>query len=295
MLSICIPVYNYDITAFVRRLHEQALQTNCPFEILLMDDASHEPFRTINRVVTDLPYVRYIQLDNNIGRSKIRNRLADEARYPYLLFTDCDSTPASDTYIADFLPHCRPGVVCCGGRQYEAHKPHDNTLLRWKYGTARECASAAIRSRKPNYGFCSNNFLIHQPLFRTVRFNENLKNCVHEDTLFGIELLAHGITVQHIDNPLIHLGLESAADFLRKTEDGIQNLLTIDALLRDKYPQHVAHSRLTATRNILLKCHLLPLVAIVFKCCRPAMKTHLLGNNPSLRIFDLYRLGLISA
>ncbi|GAB6393698.1 MAG: glycosyl transferase [Bacteroidales bacterium] len=294
MLSICIPVYNYDVTAFVRDLHRQALLTGCPFEILLMDDASDAPYREVNRTVTELAYVRYIQLEKNIGRSKIRNRLAEDARHPYLLFTDCDSATASQSYIANYLPFCRPGVVCCGGRQYEAEKPAGDTFLRWKYGTARECAPACVRSRKANYGFCSNNFLIHQPLFRTTRFNEDLENCVHEDTLFGLELLINGTTIRHIDNPLIHLGLESAAVFLEKTESGMKNLLKIDAILREKYPEHIAHSRLTKTRNILQKWHLLPLVAAVFKIARPRMKKHLLGKNPSLRIFDLYKLGLIS-
>jgi hypothetical protein len=35
-------------------------------------------------------------------------------------------------------------------------------------------------------------------------------------------------------------------------------------------------------------------VAAVFKIARQSMKKHLLGKNPSLRIFDLYKLGLIS-
>jgi len=294
MLSICIPVYNYDVCRLALDLHLQSEKTGYPFEIILMDDASDEEFRKINQAI-NLENVRYIQLDENIGRSKIRNLLTSVAKYQYILFMDCDSAVASTQYIENYTRYFGSQTVCCGGRIYEDKKPNDSTYLRWKYGVERECASAAVRNKNPNAGFQTNNFLIHKSIFEKVKFNEDLDGYGHEDTLFGLELLGQGITIQHIDNPLIHLGLETASDFLEKTEAGIKNLLKVEMLLREKYPEYINHSKLMRTKLFLQKFHLTGLVSKLFNIVRRSMKNHLLGEKPSLRIFDLYRLGMLSS
>ena len=292
MLSICIPVYNYDVGSLVRDLHFQAVNAGYPFEIIIMDDASDERFREINQVI-DLKDVRYIQLNENIGRAKIRNRLAGEANFSNLLFMDCDSAVSSPAYIDNYTHFFDSMVVCCGGRIYEDKKPEDSTYLRWKYGVNRECASASERKKNPNAGFQTNNFLIHKSIFERVKFNENLTGYGHEDTLFGLELLKQGITIQHIDNPLIHLGLENASDFLEKTENGVKNLYQVELLLRENYPEYVNHSNLMRAKLFLQKYHLSGFVSKLFGMMRRPMKNNLLSKNPSLMIFDFYRLGLL--
>ena len=184
-------------------------------------------------------------------------------------------------------------TVCCGGRIYEDKKPSDSTYLRWKYGKERECALASERSKNPNAGFQTNNFLIHKNIFEKVKFNEDLTGYGHEDTLFGLELLNQKIIITHIDNPLIHLGLESAYDFLEKTENGIENLYRIELLLREKYPEYINHSRLMRAKLTLQKYHLSGFVSKLFSIMRKQMRNNLLSKNPSLMIFDFYRLGLL--
>ena len=292
MLSICIPVYNYDVGCLTRDLHLQAEEAGYPFEIILMDDASDERFRKTNQAI-DLESVRYIQLNENIGRAKIRNRLAEEAKFPCLLFMDCDSAVASLQYTKNYTPFFGSPCVCCGGRIYEEIKPEDFTFLRWKYGVKRECTSAQERSKNPNAGFQTNNFLIHKSIFEKVKFNEDLDGYGHEDTLFGLELLGQGTIIRHINNPLIHLGLESASDFLKKTENGVKNLYKIELLLREKYPDYINHSRLMGSKLFLQKYYLLGVAAWLFRLFCRQMKNNLLSKKPSLLIFDLYRLGLL--
>ena len=292
MLSICIPVYNYDVGSLARKLNFHALGAGYPFEIILMDDASDERFREMNQAI-DLKALRYIQLNENIGRAKIRNRLAEVANFSNLLFMDCDSAVSSPAYIKNYAPFFDFQTVCCGGRIYEDEKPDDLTYLRWKYGAKRECASASERSKNPNAGFQTNNFLIHKNIFEKVKFNEDLTGYGHEDTLFGLELLKQEITIQHIDNPLIHLGLENASDFLEKTENGIKNLYRVEVLLREKYPEYVNHSNLMRAKLFLQKHHLSGFVSKLFGMMRRQMKNNLLSKNPSLMIFDFYRLGLL--
>jgi len=292
MLSICIPIYNYDVRRLVKELHLQAEKTSYPYEILLIDDASDEKFREMNQAI-DLETVRYIQLNENIGRSKIRNCLAEEAKYSCLLFMDCDSAVASPQYIENYIRFFDSQTICCGGRIYEDKKPADSTYLRWKYGVARECTPAAERRKDPNAGFQTNNFLIHRNIFEKVKFNEELDGYGHEDTLFGLELKGKGIIIQHTDNPLIHLGLESASNFLKKTENGIANLHKVELILREKYPEYVNHSRLMRSKLFLQKFHFSGIASILFRIMRNPMKNNLLSKKPSLFIFDLYRLGAL--
>jgi len=292
MLSICIPIFNYEVGCLVRDLHLQAEKSGYPYEILLMDDASDKKFREINQAI-ELEGVRYVQLNENIGRAKIRNRLAGEAKYSLLLFMDCDSAVASSSYIENYTRFFESPTICCGGRIYERKKPTDSTYLRWKYGVERECAPALERIKAPNAGFQTNNFLIHKSIFEKVKFNEDLKGYGHEDTLFGLELLRQGIIIRHIDNPLIHLGLETASDFLEKTVNGVDNLYRIELLLREKYPEYINHSRLMRSKLSLQKYHLSSFASKLFGIMRRSMKNNLLSKNPSLMIFDFYRLGLL--
>ncbi len=292
MISICIPIYNYDITQLVNKLYCQAETCGIEFEILAIDDASEEKYRRLNSHIL-LPHFRYIQLSENIGRSKIRNLLAKEACQPYLIFMDCDSDVADEQYIQRYLSVCKPCIVCCGGTIYNTTPPTDETYLRWLYGIHREALTAAERNKNTNSGFRTHNFLIDKTVFQTVQFNTELEGYGHEDTYWGLELGQKGFSILHIDNPLIHLGLESAEIFLAKTEKSIENLIVINRLLKKNYPQLVNHSRLVYTANTLQRFHLKGIVKILFKLCKQAMKKNLLGKNPKLKIFDLYKLGYL--
>ena len=96
MLSILIPIYNYDVTQLVTQLHQQATATHQPFEIITIEDGSVKHIAE-NDLLRDLPNVTHIVREKNIGRSAIRNQLADMAQYDYLLFIDCDANTSKTT------------------------------------------------------------------------------------------------------------------------------------------------------------------------------------------------------
>jgi GT2 family glycosyltransferase len=257
-----------------------------------MDDASEEEYREKNSAM-DLPCLHYIQLPENVGRSKIRNQLAGQARYPYLIFMDCDSAAPSGDYIANYIPYFKPDIVCCGGRIYEKEKNRDKKYLRWKYGIKRESLSAEQREKNANFGFMTCNFLIHKPILEKYPFNEDLIDYGHEDTFFGIQLREHGFLIRHIDNPLIHIGLEDADIFLDKTEKALRNLLKMDKLLQEKYPRSVKHSSLIRAEKFLQTFHLVSFIAWLFLLFKPLIRMNLSGRRPSLFLFDLYKLGAL--
>ncbi len=292
MLSVCIPVYNFDMNSLVSSLHSQGENLDLPFEILLADDASDDHYKIVNRKLNKLENVRYLQLDKNTGRSKIRNYLADKARYAYLLFMDCDSMTPDNKYLERYVPYCKGSVVVCGGRTHYPTPGDECFRLRWRYGTEREENRAAQRKKKPNNSFMTNNFLVSKDIFEKFRLNELIAGYGHEDTFLGYELKKAGISIMHIDNPLIHAGLEPSDVFLEKTKEAIQNLLKIYKLTG--YDREFANMvSLLKTCRKIKQWKLAFLMRIIFGNFHAAMEKNLLGADPKLWVFDLYKLGYI--
>jgi len=293
MLSILIPVYNFDVTELVNELNNQAKIENVPYEIILMDDASDNNFKNINKSCEQINNVTYIELPSNIGRAKIRNKLASMSKYDNLLFIDCDSKIFNDFYIESYLNNLNDNLVLCGGRIYEISAPVKKELyLRWLYGTKRECANAGIRNINPNNSFMTNNFIISKSLIQKLQFDENIENYGHEDTLFGIELKKNNITIKHIDNPLIHIGLESSDEFIEKTKEGISNLVYILKYYKDKN-QLISGIKLLKWYYIVNKLLLNKPVLILFKISEKYLLKNLKSKNPKLLFFDFYKLGYL--
>lgn len=225
MLSVLIPIYNFDVRLLVSELYDQLEELKIPFEIRCYDDGSYFDFRMNNQRIAAYPNVTYRELPENIGRSKIRNKLASEAQYEYLLFLDCDGMCGENPLIRKYLEQLGPNRVLCGGRLYAKEIPsNSNLILHWKYGSEREVISFQKRAKKPYKGFQSNNFLIAKALFESIKFDENITGYGHEDTLFGQALKARGVEILHMDNPVLHMGLKTTHHFLESTQQAIHNL-----------------------------------------------------------------------
>lgn len=292
MISICIPIYNCDVRELVNGLRYQSEQLAINYEVLLIDDKSDDDIRKKNRALEGLPNVIYKELAQNIGRAAIRNLLAKKAQYRYLIFMDCDAGIYNNDYIRRYAVCCYPEVVCCGGRINLPQPPSDEYLLRWKYSIEREEINAEERSLHPNDSFLTFNFLIDKKIFNKISFDERLKTYGHEDTLFGIELKKHNIHIIHIDNPLLHIQLDCTEAFIRKTEQSIQNLIDIESRLKE--PDTFSNSvKLLKTEKKLSRYYLNSILRFIFPCIRKFLLKNLMGKNPKLFLFDLYRLGYL--
>lgn len=242
MLSVCIPTYRYDVRPLIAELQLQARERKGKVEILVYDDASPADGYYGRADLRNAVGVRYVELSENLGRAAIRNRMAREATYPYLLLLDADGqvhTKFLRTYIlhlADVIARQkspRSNIVLVGGREYAAVPPEDERLqLHWWYGTRRESRSVHLRKRAGWLGFQSNNFLISQHLLLDHPFPEEVAGYGHEDTLWGQQMERAGVPIYHIDNPVVHLGLEPEDVFLGKQREAIRNL----ALLHQQFP-----------------------------------------------------------
>ena len=101
-LSICIPVFNFDVNDLVNDLQSQINSENLDAEIILIDDASNQEFISINENI-QAKVSQFIFLDKNIGRSKIRNLFLKYVQSEYLLFLDCDGKIISKTFLKNYI------------------------------------------------------------------------------------------------------------------------------------------------------------------------------------------------
>lgn len=293
MISVLIPVFNYDVCELVETLHKQAEQEGIEFEVLVLDDASDLDYKKINRSLKCLSHVRYLEEPINLGRSKIRNKLAEIAQYDNLLFLDCDSGIRNPLFIKNYLAVAGKFPVVYGGRLYtEDEKVATAYKLHWLYGIKREQSTANNRNVEPNRSFQTNNFLIHKPVLTQIGFNEKITGYGHEDTLFGYELKKRNICIKHIDNPVFHLGLEPSEEFLRKTREGIKNLKRI-MRINGNEKRLVRDITILSYYKKIETLGLQKAVEYFYKRYEHILRKNLLGSNPNLIVLDIYKLGYL--
>ena len=288
MLTICIPTYNFDVIPLVSELIRQASIINKPYEIILIDDFSNQQTKEINNKLSNK--VTSIELPKNIGRSKIRNLFLNHANYNYLLFLDCDSLIETQDFLSNYFEIIKqnPSVVC-GGRIYDKNPPSREKMLRWKYGIKKESQPFQLRNRYPNKSFMTNNFLIDRKLFEKIKFDERISQYGHEDTLFGYSLKKENISILHIDNPVKNGDIENNLEYLRKTEEGIINLVHIieyadfDKELTNEITLLLFYNKIRTIKGFIY---------FTFKITKPVIWLLLSRGYINLPLFNFYKLGI---
>jgi glycosyltransferase involved in cell wall biosynthesis len=290
-ISLLVPVFDYDIVAFVHSMKSALGKVPEFCEIIIGDDGSSDEYREKYKSLEG-DGVRVINSKKNIGRAAIRNRLAIEAKGDFLLFVDADVMlpGTAEAYLLKWLPAMAKSRVICGGTLYRDSPPGDpDNLLRWKYGKVKEQKKAAVRNKNPHAGFSTFNVLFEKSVFSKIRFNEELKQYGHEDTLMGYQLKKASIEVLHIDNGLVHEGLESNKDFLNKTKLGIENL----SKLYDKVTDKRAFSETVRILRFYNKLRLIRLTRVfagIFIRYREKMEIRLDSSKISLTLFGFYKI-----
>ncbi|MDP2688324.1 MAG: glycosyltransferase family A protein [Aequorivita sp.] len=292
MISILIPTYNYSVFSLVENLQKQCENANVTFEILVLDDASTDKNNVEeNSKINSLENCSFEILEKNIGRSKIRNLLAEKAKYAWLLFLDADTFPSNSNFIQHYLEvFSRENSVIFGGIEYPKNTA-ENFSLRYKYGTERESISLEERLKNPYRSFITMGFAIKKEVFEKIKFNENLAGYGYEDSVFALDLHKRNIALLHIDNPVIHLNLENTGDFIKKSELALQSL--------SKFYNNGAIDgetvKILKTYLKIKKWNLLFIAKKLFALLKNPLLKNLNSPKPSLFFFDLYRLGYLSS
>jgi glycosyltransferase involved in cell wall biosynthesis len=292
-ISILIPVNDFDIVALVHSMRDGMKEVKEFIEILIGDDGSSEEYRKKYQSLAG-NNVKVISAEKNIGRAAIRNRLITEAKGDFILFIDADTMTrgTAETYLNKWLGYLNSARVLCGGILYTDSPPGDpDKFLRWKYGRKKEQQKASERNNHAHASFSTFNVLIDKSIFSKFRFYEELKQYGHEDTLFSYQLNKAGINVFHIDNGLVHEGLETNKEFLTKTKSSIENLSKLYDNVTDKktFSSSVNLLRLFWWLKVF---HLTRIFAGFFIRYREKMEIHLDSSKVSLTLFKLYKISM---
>lgn len=287
MLSILIPEYNYNTFPLVSELHKQCLNCGIEFEILCQDDASGSNWNTENQKINSLNNCSFFINNSNLGRGENINSLVKQSKYSLLLIMDCDTFPVQNNFIQKYCEVIPNTSVVFGGIQYEKETPSKEQLLRWVYGNKRESLSLESRNKNPIFNALTSNLLIKKEIISQYPFDATITNYGYEDLCFLSVLKTKNIKVSHIDNPTYHLNLETSVVFLDKTRTAIKNL--VDIINSGKFPN--IESKINSVYIILKKLRLVAITASIFNKTESKIISNLLSKNPSLFLFDLYKLG----
>ena len=285
MISICIPIYNFNVVDLIVTIINQGEGIKKPFEIICIDDGSNKETLKLNAKISSHKTVNYLTLKKNIGRSKIRNLFLENASYENLLFIDCDCSIQSENFLDKYFAQLNNLVVYGGRRHHDNPPKNKNKKLRWLYGIKKEDQNFNYRVKNPYHCFRSNNFLIKKTILSKIRFNENIKTYGHEDTFLSIELKKNKIAIFQINNPVFHEGIEDSNIFLEKTKSAIKNLV-----LLEKSEQDTSSIKLIKSYNLINKLKLTRLISPLSKTISKILERQLLSSRPSIKIFDLYKL-----
>lgn len=280
-LSILIPTFNDVCTTLVTTLHEQAETLGIGYEILVADDGSTDKAVVEkNRQINSLSHCRLIEQPANQGRAAIRNFLARQATYPWLVFIDSDMVVCRGDFLRRYAETTDASIVD-GGVVIGQVQPGN---LRSLYEKAAEQEHTfEKRQQSPYQDFHTANFMIERKLMLQHPFDERFRYYGYEDVLFGKAMQQAGIPITHMDNPLSFEVFEDNAAFVAKTEEGLRTLYTFREELK-------GYSRLLDTMSRLPRTPL----RLWHKLFGKLEKQNLIGSHPSLLVFKLYKLGFFS-
>ena len=289
MLSILIPIYNYNVFPLVSELHKQCMESGIDFEILCQDDASFSALNTENEKVNTLSHCSFVALTQNIAHRANRNSLVEKSKYEYLLFIDGDSNIISPDYIKKYLSNLNGFDIVYGGRLHPENCPSNNQKLRWKYGKFMEDKSANKRQKQPFQGLLFNNTLIKKACFNQVGFDKTITKYGHDDTQLSYQLGLLNSKVLHIDNQIQHGDIDTNIQFYTKTKESVQNLVSITQ--ENKIDVHF--NRLYRLYLRLKTFNLDILVSKLYLIFDKSIAKNLTGNNPSLLVFNIFKVGYL--
>ncbi len=269
----------------MKKLYKQCKKAKINFEILCFDDGSKEKYKLENRELNGLFGINYMELSENLGRSKIRNWLVKSAVYEYVVFLDCDSKVLANDFIEKYLQSLQPNAVVNGGRIYSKSKPRAKSKqLHWMYGSKYESKKASKRNKYPHQFFHTNNFAADRNVLVKNPFNESIKGYGYEDLLMAKELVDKTVQLIHIDNPVEHLGLEKNKDFLEKNLEAVRNLKLLNQ-------DHIKlNTRLEKWAKFLKDYDLSPIFNKYMKGREEQIKSSLLSDKPRVFSFQLLKL-----
>lgn len=290
MLSILITIFNYNLLPLVKEIHQQCNELEIEFEILTQDDASNSVHNIENEKINSLSNCNYISLKKNVGYRENKNLLVRQSKFENLLILDGDCILPNKNFIKNYIAQIPNYEVVYGGRIHGYKAPSKHQLLRWKYGKYMEDQTVEQRNKNRYRATLFNNTLIKKTVFNQIKFDSSFKKYGNDDTLFSFELQKMNAKIKHIHNPVQHDDIDTNAVYIEKTKNSLDNLYLL-------YKKQLITKEYSKMVSLVTKLHtykITYLLAVLYSVFGTLLERQLKGNQPSLFVFNVFRLTYFS-
>ncbi len=287
-LSILIPVYNQVCVPMVAHLVSLCSKIEgLKYEILVADDNSTDKaIVEQNRSINLFAYCRLIECEQNNGAGATRNLLAQNSKFAWLLFIDCDVELPDENFIRKYLECTSEAVINGGIAIPENHELRRN--LRYMYEKKNEKRHTADkRSKHPHKAFRSTNFLTPREIIIKHPFFEPMKR--YEDVYWGKTLCDNNLNVIHIDNHVIITRFDTNVEYIEKVEKDISMLRQFQTELHGYSPLLSAAKSMQRWRVPLWLCR------AWHTAFGRITRNNLCGKHPWLPLLNIYKLGCLAS
>ena len=168
-------------------------------------------------------------------------------------------------------------------------QPSPNVSLRYKYEKWAEGHFTIEKRRKhPWKSLRTFNILIPREIALRFPFDESILGYGYEDVLLGRKLEKEGVSVLHINNPLLNTDIEDNTTFLCKTEEALRTLWKQEDKIQDS-------SSLISFYKKLDSIKALPIVRILYHLFSKKIRKNLTGKEPNILLFQFYKIAYFDA
>lgn len=277
-MSLLIPFYKDDPCGLLTALSALCVDEGA-VEIIAYDDGTGdaELSRQIKACLAQLRLPVKIIIDTvNKGRAAARNALQDAARAEWILFLDADMRPMSVDFLNNYLELINADVadVLFGGFHVEAKAAEAERDLHRALSEQSDCLSLGDRiAAGPQY-VATSNLCLRKSVIEAEPFDPGFSGWGWEDSEWAARI-SERYVLQHIDNPALHMGLETTDTLLRRFQTSGPNYVRFT----QKHPQLAQRLKLfrVSTRLKALPAQKLmrPFLKLVVKAHYAPMKLRL--------------------
>lgn len=283
-LSVLVPFYKDDARDLLLALDRQISER--PIEVLFYDDGTRDDGLTsqIQAAVNAASNaVTLITNTENQGRSAARNALFNAARSEWVLFLDADMRPARDDFLRSYLDLIdrKCADILFGGFWVEAEQDDANRDVHRALSEISDCLSLDERQAAGPQYVASSNLCVRRDVLEAEPFDPGFSGWGWEDSEWAARV-SKRFSLVHIDNPAIHLGLETTETLLSRFATSGPNYVRFTS----------AHPELAASLplyNISKKLGRLPGQSFMRPLLKLFVKTHLLPMRARLTALKLWR------
>ena len=227
-LSVLIPFYKDNPIDLLQAFMTQELNHGA-IEILFYDDGTND-----QAIITALKtcakqsaiLVKLLLNTENNGRSFARNQLMQNARGKWILYLDADMRPMSASFLDNYLNAIKNETadILFGGFEVSKQKQNSNTELHRVLSKTSDCLSADERRKAGAQYVCSSNLCVKKSVLEAEPFDAGFSGWGWEDSEWAARV-SEKYNLEHIDNPALHLGLESTETLLERFKSSGKNYL----------------------------------------------------------------------